>query len=105
MINYSLPSGRFAPVSSLRAVRRCPAAICRPTPGGGHGGATHEASPKSPQPDDRAVEVAISGLRLSREQILLRLTRAPRHGISRIPAADLVFLIVLPVSGGAAAAA
>lgn len=89
-----------------RAGRRCPAAIWRPAPGGGRGGAgPRDASPKSPRPDDRAVQEATSGLRPSREQIPPRLTRAPRHGISRIPAADLVFLIVLHVSGGAAAAA
>lgn len=82
---------------------RLPSGVECPT--GAAVGQGPQSIPLSAQPADRAARVATSGRQPSREQILPRLTRAPRHGISRIPVADLVFLIVFPISGGEAAAA
>lgn len=90
------PPRRSAPGS--RSQGRAAVSGCHLASGASAGaGPPPFGTPGSPRPDDRAVRVAPSGLRPSREQILPGLTRPPpRHGGSRIPAADLVFLIVLP---------
>jgi len=103
VINYRAAEERLCCREQFhQAAWRSPAAIWRQWL---QRGSAPQRDPEPPRLDDRALPVATSGLRPSCEQILPRLTRASHHRISRIPAVDLVFLIVLPVAGGAAAAA
>lgn len=97
------PPRRSAPGS--RSQGRAAVSGCHLASGASAGaGPPPFGTPGSPRPDDRAVRVAPSGLRPSREQILPGLTRPPPATVAPAFLRQIwYFLLFSPVAGGAAA--